>query len=135
MSEIDRRTSGLDRPNPNLGGWTTNQVVSLLLSLAEELQRLDADLVGLEEEAVDKAEALNVAHAKALLAAPGKTVAEREAQALLAVEDERLASKLAEVQVRAAKRRAEILRERIGIGRTVVASLRAELELEKAPWR
>lgn len=135
MTEIDRRTSGLDRPNPNLGGWTTNQVVSLLLSLAEELQNLDAELVGLEETAVDKAERLNVAHAKSLLAADGSTVAEREAQALLATEDERLASKLADVHVRATKRRIEVLRERIGIGRTVVASLRAEIELEKAPWR
>lgn len=119
----------------SLGGWTTNDCVSLLLRLAEELQALDAELVGLEDDAVDKAEALNVAHAKALLAADGATVAEREAQALLAVADERLVSKLADVKVRATKRRAEILRERIGIGRTVVASLRAELELEKAPWR
>ncbi|NOQ62084.1 hypothetical protein HGK73_29065 [Mycolicibacterium fortuitum] len=123
-----------ERP-PNLGGWTQNQVVSLLLRLAEELQQLDAELVGLEDDCVDKAEALNVASAKALLAATGKTVAEREAQALLATEDERLLSKLADVRVRAAKRKVEILRERIGIGRTVVASLRAELELEKAPWR
>ena len=46
-----------------------------------------------------------------------------------------LGAKLADVRVRAAKRKVEILRERIGIGRTVVASLRAELELEKAPWR
>lgn len=131
----DRHTSGLDRPNPNLGGWTTNQVVSLLLSLAEELQALDAELVGLERDAVTKAEALNVAQAKALLVATGNTVGEREAQALLATENERLAAKLAEVHVRATKRRAEILRTRIDIGRTVCASLRSELELERGSWR
>lgn len=135
MTDTGRHTSGLDRPNPNLGGWTTNQVVSLLLSLAEELQALDAELVGLERDAVEKAEALNVANAKALLTATGKTVGEREAQALLATEAERLAARLAETHVKATKRRVEILRERIGIGRTIVSSLRAELELEGGSWR
>lgn len=133
MSE--QRTSGLDRPNPNLNGWSTNDVVRLLLSLAEELQALDTELVGLERDAVTKVEALNVAQAKALLVATGSTVGEREAQALLATEAERLAAKLAETYVKATKRRVEILRERIGIGRTVVASLRAELELERGSWR
>uniref|UniRef100_A1UJR9 Uncharacterized protein n=2 Tax=unclassified Mycobacterium TaxID=2642494 RepID=A1UJR9_MYCSK len=127
--------SGLDRPNPHLNGWSTNDVVRLLLSLAEELQNLDAELSGLERDAVTKAEQLNVAQAKALLTATGKTVGEREAQALLATEAERLAARLAEINVKATKRRVETLRMRIDIGRTVCATLRSETELERSSWR
>ena len=108
----------------------TNQVVTLLLSLARELQGLNADLDELERDAVTKAELLNAAHSKALLKADGPqyvrvAIADDECAEL------RLAAKLAEVEVRATKRKMDILRERIGVGRTVVASLRAELELER----
>jgi cytochrome c551/c552 len=119
-----------------MSGWTANRVVSLLLRLAEELQALDAELVGLELDSVTKAEALNLKHSQALIKTEGPQyyrVAVAVADAASA--EERLASKLADVMVRGAKRKVEILRSRIDIGRTVAASLRSELELEKAPWR
>lgn len=113
--------------------WNPHEVVKLLLDLARQLQKLDASLEELERDAVEKAEAYNQAHLEAFLAAEGKTQYMREAIADKATHEERLASKLAEVMVRGQKRKIEILRERIGVGRTAAASLRAELELERVP--
>lgn len=115
-----------------MGDWNPREVVKLLLFLARELQELDASLEDLEKDAVEKAEVLNRAHLEAFLKADGPQYL-REAIADKATHDERLASKLAEVMVRGQKRKMDILRERIGVGRTAAASLRAELELERIP--
>ena len=107
-----------------------NQVVALLLSLARELQGLSDTLDTLERDAVTKSELLNATHSKALLKADGPQYV-RVAIADDECADLRLAAKLADVEVRATKRKMDILRTRIDVGRTVVASLRAELELER----
>ena len=108
-----------------------NQAVSLLLSLARDLQALDDKLLPLERDYVTKAEVHNVAYNKAFLKAKGEPQYMRKALAEVAVEHLSLPMALAEVDVRATKRKMDIMRTRIGVGRTVVASLRAELELEK----
>lgn len=112
--------------------WNPHEVVKLLLDLARQLQKLDEGLEGLEKDAVEKAEVFNQAHLDAFLRADGPQYL-REAIADKATHEERLASKLAEVMVRGQKRKMDILRERIGVGRTAAASLRAELELERVP--
>ncbi|QEN15927.1 hypothetical protein ACRDU6_27430 [Mycolicibacterium sp. ELW1] len=117
-------------PLRQLGGWSLNEAVQLLLRLSEELQALDTELAGLEQTAVEAAEELTLAHAKALLAADGAQD-QRRAQADAATSDERLAAKLAETLVRVQKRKIDILETRIGVGRTIIASVRAEMELER----
>ena len=112
--------------------WTQREVISLLLDLARQLQELDASLADLEEDYVNKAEAYNVAHGKVFLVTKGPQYL-RTATADAATSDERLAMNLAQVMVRGQKRKIEILRERIGVGRTAASSLRAELELERVP--
>lgn len=115
-----------------MADWNPRQVVLLLLELSRELQKLSDSLEALEKDAVEKAEAYNQAHLTAFLHADGPQYL-REAIADKATHEERLASKLAEVMVRGQKRKMDILRERIGVGRTASASLRAELELERVP--
>lgn len=116
--------------------WNQREVVSLLLELGRQLQQLDETLGDYEADYVRKAETHNVAYNQAFLKerqANGspqyvcKAVAEGECTEL------KLAMDLAQTLVRAQKRKIEILRERIGVGRTAASSLRAELELERTP--
>lgn len=121
--------------------WTQREVVQLLLELGRELQGHDAQLSELEQDYVRKAEAYNVAHTQAFLKARsgvddrGKNNPQYVCQAMADNETSelKLAMDIAEVMVKGQKRKIEILRERIGIGRTATASLRAELELERTP--
>jgi hypothetical protein len=115
--------------------WSQREVVSLLLELGRQLQTLDETLGDYEADYVRKAELHNVAYNQAFLKerqndSPQyvcKVVAESECTEL------KLAMDLAQTLVRAQKRKIEILRERIGVGRTAASSLRAELELERTP--
>lgn len=116
--------------------WTPNEVVSLLLELGRQLQQLDEQLATLEEDYVTKAEAFNVAHTQAFLRERQVNDSPQyvcKAVADEATHDERLAMNLAKSLVQAQKRKVEILRERIGVGRTAASSLRSELELERTP--
>lgn len=120
--------------------WTAREVVSLLLELARQLQELDATLGDYEQDYVTKAEAYNVAHTQAFLRArtektDGKNNPQYVCEAMADSETSelKLAMDLAKVMVQAQKRKIEILRERIGVGRTAASSLRAELELERVP--
>jgi hypothetical protein len=112
-----------------------NEVTHLLLDLAKRLQALDDSLGEYERDYVEKAEIHNAAHTKAFLAERQNDSPQYVCKAVAddATADQRLAMNLAEAIVKAQKRKIEILRERIGVGRTVVASLRAELELERVP--
>lgn len=115
---------------------TPNQVASLLLDLSRRLQECDDQLAGLERDYVTKAEAYNLAHTTAFL--KERTDHDSPQYVCKAVADskcseEKLAMDLAKVMVQGQKRKIEILRERIGVGRTVASSLRAELELERVP--
>lgn len=116
--------------------YTPNQVASLLLDLAKRLQDCDDALADLEKDYVTKAELYNVAHTQAFL--KERTDHDSPQYVCKAVADsvcteQKLAMDLAKVMVQAQKRKIEILRERIGVGRTVASSLRAELELERVP--
>lgn len=112
--------------------WTQREVVQLLLELARQLNELDNTLAEYEKDYVEKAEAYNMAHSKVFLATKGAQYL-RTATADAETHEERLAMNLAQTMVRAQKRKIEILRERIGVGRTAASSLRAELELERVP--
>jgi hypothetical protein len=116
--------------------WTQREVVSLLLDLARQLHQLDDQLAELERDYVEKAEAYNVAHTSAFLVERQTNSSPQyvcTAVADKATHDERLAMNLAKSMVQAQKRKIEIIRERIGVGRTAASSLRAELELERVP--
>ncbi|AZF93334.1 hypothetical protein SEA_BEELZEBUB_72 [Mycobacterium phage Beelzebub] len=116
---------------PPRADWDANKVTLLLLELSRQLQQLNDQLDQFETDAVEKAEELNQAWLKAFINAEGpqylrKAIADRDTH------EQRLAAELAKVMVRGQKRKIEVLRERIGVGRTVASSLRAELELERA---
>lgn len=115
--------------------WNQREVVSLLLELARQLQTLDENLADYERDYVEKAEAFNQAHTVAFLKERQNDSPQYvcKATADSVTHDERLAMNLAEALVRGQKRKIEILRERIGVGRTAASSLRAELELERMP--
>ena len=71
---------------------TPNSAVMEMARLSRQLDELGHRLKSAEREAVDTEHAYRVAKAKALLAVTDGTVPEREAQALLKVEAERLAA-------------------------------------------
>lgn len=115
--------------------WTQREVVSLLLELGRQLQALNDTLADYEKDFVEKAEAHNVAHTQAFLKARADDNPQYVCKAIADSEtsESHLAMVLAESMVKAQKRKIEILRERIGVGRTAASSLRAELELERVP--
>lgn len=115
--------------------WSQREVVALLLELSRQLQEINDTLGDLEEDYVRKAEAYNLAHTQAFLKAREAGHPQYHCTAVADVEtaDERLAMNLAQALVKGQKRKVEILRERIGVGRTAASSLRAELELERTP--
>lgn len=112
-----------------------NEVSKLLLELGRRLQAVDDGLDEYEKDYVTKAELYNVAHAQAFLKERQNDSPQYVCKAVadVACHDQKLAMDLAQVLVRAQKRKIEILRERIGVGRTAASSLRAELELERVP--
>lgn len=112
-----------------------NEVTRLLLELGRRLQDLDETLGELERDYVTKAEVHNLAHTTAFLNERQNDSPQYVCKAVAdaACHEEKLAMDLAQVLVRGHKRKIEILRERIGVGRTVASSLRAELELERVP--
>lgn len=115
--------------------WSQREVVSLLLELSHQLQAINESLDDLEEDYVRKAEAFNLAHTQAFLRERGNDSPQYHCKAVAdaATHDERLAMNLAEALVKGQKRKVEILRNRIDVGRTAASSLRAELELERVP--
>lgn len=112
-----------------------NEVSRLLLELGRRLQDVDDGLGEYEKDYVTKAELYSVAHAQAFLKERQSDSPQYVCKAVadIACHEEKLAMDLAKVMVRAQKRKIEILRERIGVGRTAASSLRAELELERVP--
>ena len=114
--------------------WTAREVVSLLLDLARQLQELDASLGDLEQDYVKKAEAHNNTHTKAFLLERAKDSPQYVCKAVAdqASSGEHLDMALAQAMVRGQKRKIEILRERIGVGRTAAASLRASSAARRA---
>ena len=108
---------------------TPNSAVMEMARLSRQLDELGFRLKAAEREAVTKEHAYRVAHAKALLACQDGTVPEREAQALLATEQDRLAAKLAQAELNILRKETFICETRIQVGRSVVAILRTEAQL------
>lgn len=130
MGEVVRQPGNLPQ-----GQLTANDVAKLLLTLSRQLQELNDTLGEFEKDFVEKAEACNQAHTAAFLRERENGSPQYHCKAVAdnATHDQRLAMNLAEALVKGQKRKIEILRERIGVGRTVASSLRAELELERVP--
>jgi hypothetical protein len=101
-----------------------------LTKLSRLLDEAGYRLKDAERKAVNAEHTYRVAKAKALLAQEG-TVPEREAKALLAVDAERLAAKLADAELRILRSDIRILENRMDVGRSVVGVLRAEAQVAR----
>lgn len=110
---------------------TPNSAVMEMARLSRQLDELGARLKAAERDAVNAEHTYRVAKAKALLACQDGTVPEREAQALLRVEAERLAAKTAEANLRILRSDIRIAENRIDVGRSVVGVLRMEAALSR----
>lgn len=109
-----------------------HKVKLYLLKLSQVLQTLSDELDELERTAVESKEEYTVAYATAFLRNSG-SVEVRKQQTLLDTKDERLKAELAEVMVKAHKRKIDTLRVRIDVGRSAAALVRAESELLRVP--
>lgn len=110
---------------------TPTTAVLELAKLSRLLDDAGYRLKDAERKAVNTEHAYRVAKAKALLAVQDGTVPEREAQALLQVDAERLAAKLAEAELRILRSDIRILEGRMDVGRSVVGVLRAEAQVAR----
>ena len=110
---------------------TPTTAVLELAKLSRLLDDAGYRLKEAERKAVNTEHAYRVAKAKALLAVQDGTVPEREAQALLRVDAERLAAKLAEAELRILRSDIRILEARLDVGRSVVGVLRAEAQVAR----
>ena len=119
------------RMNGNTPDITPNSAVMEMARLSRQLDELGFRLKTAEREAVTKEHTYRVAKAKALLSVDEGTVPEREARALLATEQERLAAKLAAAELSLLRREIQIAETRIDVGRSVVGVLRMEASLAR----
>lgn len=119
------------RMNGNTSEITPNSAVMEMARLSRQLDELGYRLKTAEREAVNTEHRYRVAKAKALLAVEDGTVPEREAQALLATQDERLAAKLAAAELSILRKELGIAETRIEVGRSVVGVLRMEASLAR----
>ena len=110
---------------------TPSTAVMEMARLSRQLDELGFRLKAAEREAVKTEHAYRVAKAKALLAVDEGTVPEREAKALLATEQDRLAAKLAAAELSILRREISIAETRIDVGRSVVGVLRMEASLAR----
>lgn len=121
--------------NEPMTAWSISDVTRHCLALSRELDTISRSVEPLELDAVSLAEDANVAHAQALLKAVGKTTGERDANATIASSDERLAAKIADVRVKAARRAITTLETRIQVARTLIATLRQEISLDQTGYQ
>jgi len=119
------------RMNGTGGEITPNSAVMEMARLSRQLDELGYRLKAAEREAVTKEHTYRVAKAKALLSVDEGTVPEREARALLATEQDRLAAKLAAAELSLLRREIQIAETRIDVGRSVVGVLRMEASLAR----
>lgn len=113
------------------GDITPNSAVMEMARLSRQLDDLGFRLKAAEREAVKTEHTYRVEKAKALLRCQDGTVPEREAQALLATESQRLAAKLAAAELSILRREISIAETRIEVGRSVVGVLRMEASLAR----
>jgi len=104
----------------------------IVLRLSELSKLLDAatvEVAELDEAAVTRKQAFEVAQARAFLAAEGPMDA-RKAQATLAAAEYALAYELAAAKHRACRERINTLRSQLSIGQTLSAAVRAQFGAE-----
>ena len=119
------------RMTGNTGEITPNGAVMEMARLSRQLDELGFRLKAAERDAVTKEHAYRVAKAKALLSVKEGTVPEREASALLATQEQRLAAKLAAGELSILRKEIQIAETRIDVGRSVVGVLRMEASLAR----
>ena len=115
----------------NTADITPNSAVMEMARLSRQLDELGFRLKAAERDAVTKEHAYRVAKAKALLSVKEGTVPEREASALLATQEQRLAAKLAAGELSILRKEIQIAETRIDVGRSVVGVLRMEASLAR----
>ena len=119
------------RMTGNTGEITPNGAVMEMARLSRQLDELGFRLKAAEREAVNTEHRYRVEKAKALLAVDEGTVPEREAKALLATQEQRLAAKLAAGELSILRKEIQIAETRIDVGRSVVGVLRMEASLAR----
>lgn len=107
---------------------TSAGIARQLARLARQLDDLVSEVGDAERQAVNTREDYTRAYARTFLECSGAMDLRRQ-ETLLATSDERLAAELAETHVKGLKRRAESIRLRIEIGRSLGAAVRAEAGL------
>lgn len=107
---------------------TAHDIAKRLAERSHELDDLVASLITAEREAINRREDHTLAYSKAFLRSDGAMDMRRH----IATEQthaERVAAELAEAEVRGIKRQIESVRTKIDVGRTLGATLRAEVSL------
>jgi hypothetical protein len=107
---------------------TPNQVALNLAQLARDLQKLSDEMDELEVTAVTAGEDYTREYAKAFLDEDGPVETKKQ-KTLWVTRDFRLAAEIAETMVKAHKRKIDVLKVRIDVGRSAAALVRAESEL------
>lgn len=105
---------------------TANGINRQLAKLTRQHDELLSEVDEIEKTAVHAREELTRCYAKAFLQATG-AMDVRKQEALLETSDQRVAAELAEQQVKGLKRRIESVKLRVDVGRSLGASLRAEV--------
>lgn len=110
------------------GQLTPNDVAAQLAGLARELDRTIRQMEAAERDLVEKRGAADLAFSQAFLAAEGSVDA-RKHQAVVATHQQRMNADVADALVRHLRRRIDVTKTRIDVGRSVGAALRAEISL------
>lgn len=105
---------------------TPSQVALTLMTVSRELDDLTRELKTLDEDFVEKKIAFESAFARSFLSNEGSVDA-RKQKAILETAKLKFAMELAESQVRSTKAALATLRDRIEVGRSLGAAVRAEL--------
>lgn len=105
------------------------KVVQQLAALAVELDELTHVVAELDRAHVEALASHRVAYARAFLSASGP-VEDRKQRAVIEVEELRFAADVAEQQLRACRERIRALRDRMEVGRSLNAAVRAQFAAE-----
>ena len=105
-----------------------HEIAKQLAERSRELDEVVSQLDEAEREAINRREDHTQAYAKAFLAAQGAMDIRRHI-ATENTHESRLAAELAEQHVRALNRQVQSVRTRIDVGRTLGATVRAEVSL------
>lgn len=114
--------------NTTQGQLTPNDVAAQLAQLARELDTTIRQMAAAEKDPVEKRGAADLSFSRAFLSAEGSVDA-RKHQAVIQTHQQRMDADVAEALVRHLRRRIDVTKTRIDVGRSVGAALRAEISL------